>query len=124
MTNSHDSRGPSVGPADAVSTADAHVYKAWKPIIKDYRPILVPQTPLENVLKIFPGPYDLISIDTEGETLSLFRDIVATVEASIIVVEHAVGGISNLEEMRALATANGYKEIAVNGENLIITKVA
>lgn len=107
---------------DAVSTADSRVYNAWKSQVRDYRPIMVAQVPMENILKVFPGPYDLISIDTEGETLSIFKDIIEGVESSVIVVEHSVGGVCSLDEMRAMATAAGYTELSVNGENLLITK--
>ncbi len=108
---------------DAVSTADPTVHAAWKDAIKDYFPIMVPVVRVTELLDAFGGPFDLITLDTEGETFAIFCDILAMTEASCIVVEHAAGGVTYAEQMRGLAAAHGYTEIGFNGENLIFAKV-
>lgn len=107
---------------DAVSTADPVVYEAWRGAVKDYFPIVVPVIRVKELLSMFPGPYDLITLDTEGETYSIFLDVIELTECSCLVVEHAAGGVSYLNVMRAAAIAKGYREIGVNGENLIFVK--
>ncbi len=104
---------------DAISTTSPEVHAAWKHTVKDYFPIIVPTVPVEELLKLFGGPFDFITIDTEGETFSIFSDIINLTEISLLVVEHSVAGISTLSEMRSLAFARGFKEIAANGENVI-----
>ncbi len=108
---------------DAVSTTDPEVHSTWKTVIKDYFPIMVPALRVSELLEAFPGPYDFITLDTEGETFSIFCDLIENVEMSCLCVEHAAGGRSYCDEMRSLALAKGYQEIGCNGENLIFGKV-
>lgn len=106
---------------DAVSTSDKAIHQAWSQAISDYFEIVVPVVPLAEILRVWPGPYDFATIDTEGETLSIFTAFLELEPTtSCIVVEHASAGVSHLQEMLAMSIAKGYEVIAVNGENLLV----
>lgn len=104
---------------DAVSTTDPNVYAAWRPVVKDYFPIMVPTIRLSELLETFAGPFDLVTLDTEGETFSIFCDLVDRAEVSLLVVEHSAGGFSHLDQIRSIALSKGLVEISVNQENVI-----
>lgn len=112
---------------DAVSTNDPVIYSVWSQAVKDYFPITVPTVPLAALLARFPGPYDLLTLDTEGATLDIFRAYLEleshlAEKTTCIIVEHASAGVSHAADMARLGGSAGYTLADANGENLIFTR--
>jgi hypothetical protein len=62
---------------DAVSTADRHQYKEWKPITQFRGPVTVAVLTWAEIANRW-GSFDFISIDTEGLSTDLFLGMLAS----------------------------------------------
>ena len=92
----HAAIGPKTGlcsfmeSKDAVSsTSRAHARK-WQGAVR-FVPAFTVQVSISHLLDNFPGPYRFISVDTEGTSMWLFREIspyLDTLETEMICVEH------------------------------------
>lgn len=75
---------------DAVSSSNrAHVRK-WQQAVR-FTPAYTVQVTIQDLLNDFPGPYRFISVDTEGTSMWLFRELVPRLdelETEMICVEH------------------------------------
>lgn len=78
--------------------------------------------PLTTLFDKFGFNFDLINIDVESTNIELFRALPWSIlkQTKIICVEHD----THLHEMNQLASQHGFHTLAVNGENLILTRDA
>lgn len=103
---------------DAVSTTELRNFAIYKSVLG--RPVTVPTVPVSELLARFPGPYDFVSIDTEGTSVELFKSIDFDVlGASLICVEH--DGDSG--QVGAIADAQyGMRMLYCDANNIIMGK--
>jgi FkbM family methyltransferase len=106
---------------DAISTTNpAHKAKweaGWK---VTYTAFWVYTLPMTMLFDKFGFDFDFINIDVESTNLELFRSLPWTVlkQTKIICVEHDF----HQHEMSKLAAEHGFHPLAMNGENLILTR--
>lgn len=113
LTRFYDSRG------DGLSTRIKTHMEKWKRQGVPYAPIYTPQVTLGHLFSIFPGPYELISIDTEGSSLELFNAIdFSRIKTELVVVEHDLdpGAVSEAGRIK------GFWTLASNSNNVILAK--
>lgn len=75
---------------DAVSTTERAHARKWQQAVR-FTPSFTVQVSLDDLLKDFPGPYRLVSLDTEGTSMWLFRAIspyLDELETEMVIVEH------------------------------------
>jgi FkbM family methyltransferase len=83
------------------------------------QPYYVPLIPVEVLLAEFQGPIDFLSIDKEGTSTDLFLLFpFAAVLPKVVCVEHD----GRISECLAQARLWNYREVARNGENLVIVQ--
>lgn len=110
---------------DAVSsTEEKHVAK-WRPAVEKsgnrFTPYWALQIPIWELVTLFPGPYHLVSIDTEGTSAAIwdrFPDD-ALSETRVAIVEH------DGDDEKILWVANrgrdrGFQTVEVNGTNSVL----
>jgi len=91
----------------------------WQIAMRFSRPYFVPIAPLIGLLLYFGCDFDLVSIDTEGTSVDLFKAWPLELsQPKMFIVEHD----GRLEECRTKAA--GYSTIAANQENLIFLRDA
>ena len=106
---------------DAISTTSpAHKAKweaGWQ--VK-YTTFWVYPLPLSALFDQFGFDFDLINIDVESANIELFRALPwpALKQTKLICVEHD----THHHEMAQLAAQHGFCSLALNGENLILTR--
>lgn len=99
--------------ADLVSTTvDAH-YEKWRGAAAFDGVFSVATVPLRYILGR-GGPFDVISLDTEGTTPLLFRDALVH-RPKVLCVEH--DGDTSLEQA---AVAAGYRRLYFDGNNVVL----
>jgi hypothetical protein len=59
------------------------------------------------------GPYDVVSIDTEGTSVAVMRDLLLVATPKVICVEHDGAWVE---------IPNGYKTVMQNEENIIFVR--
>jgi hypothetical protein len=109
----YDSRG------DGLSTHIKTHMETWKRQGVPYAPIYMPQVTLGQLFSVFPGPYELISIDTEGSSLELFNAIdFNRIKTELVVVEHDLdpGAVGEAGRKK------GFWTLASNANNVILAK--
>lgn len=109
----YDSRG------DGLSTHIKTHMETWKRQGVPYAPIYMPQVTFGQLFSVFPGPYELISIDTEGSSLELFSAIdFNKTKTELVVVEHDLdpGAVSEAGRKK------GFWTLASNSNNVILAK--
>lgn len=83
------------------------------------QPFYVPSIPVSRfaeVESLFSGPFDFVSIDTEGTSTDLFLAFpLGVIRPKVICVEHD----GRIPECLARAQKFGYREVTRNGENLL-----
>ncbi len=103
---------------DAVGTLFEKNYQVWKEV-GQFEPMWVSVIRVEDLLAIDAGPFDLISIDTEGNSTDLFfRCIANGLQPTVYCVEHD----NRHDEIRQAAARLGYRQIYFDGNNIIIAK--
>lgn len=91
----------------------------WQHLAKFPQPYYVPLISTETILAEFPGPVNLLSIDTEGTSTDLFLTFpFAAVLPKVVCVEHD----GRIAECLAQARQWNYREVARNGENLVLVQ--
>lgn len=105
--------------ASAVSTANAAHRAKWASAV-DYREITVYAITPRKLLERFPPPYDLFSIDIEGNNLSVLEHFpLREMSLQCLCVEHD----GKQERIRELAAEAGLeREIYHSAENLIVCR--
>lgn len=105
----------------AVSTFDAEHQAKWEASLS-YKmvPMWVKTIGIEAFLDQFPGPYDVISIDTEASSANIFMAFPGSIMnmAKVVIVEHD----SRQPELVDKASSLGFKVITANPENLVFIK--
>lgn len=99
---------------DAVSTSDRAHARRWQGAVA-YTPIFTVSVTLDDLLKDFPGPYRLISIDTEGTSSFLARSLVPRLDdldTEMLIYEHD-GDFIHID---------GWKEVYRSPENVILRR--
>jgi len=104
---------------DLVSTAVPGHKKLWEKSLNketQYQEIYVQMLTVEDILDQFKGPFDLVSIDTEGSSADIFiRMPIKEMAPKVIIVEHD----SRLVEIGQVAQSHGYAQMWISGENVI-----
>lgn len=94
-----------------VATIDEDHRELWAGQAKFRRTYVAPVSWMK-LLRAFPGPYDLVSIDVEGNNFSVFASMpVELVRPRLIVVEYSpvtVGEVPTGERDRMVAHAAGF----------------
>jgi FkbM family methyltransferase len=100
------------------TTSDAHRDK-WSTAAK-FVEIEVPAISVATFVTIWPGPYPFVSLDVEGENLSLLRKLpLSQMSVEMICVEHD----GATEEVEAYCLSHGLaRQLYRSGENLIVAK--
>jgi FkbM family methyltransferase len=99
-----------------VSTTDRAHAERWKNDTT-YVPTFTVGITVADLLKDFPGPFRLISIDTEGTSVWVFHELAPRLdelECEVVIVEHD----------GSLLHAPGFKEVHRTPENSILQRVA
>ncbi len=100
--------------ADAVSTSDPANYEKWKDhadFTGEFWSAAVSLKEIEGL-----GPFDFVDIDSEGTSVQIFiRVLEWSALPTCICVEHD----GEIEKVRGLAAAHGYRELYFNGTNLV-----
>lgn len=105
--------------ADAVSTSSEDNYQKWREVGGFYGTFYAPVLSLADILHKF-GQFDFVSIDTEGSSTDLFRELLRlSVQPLCICVEHD----GRIKECHLLAAASGYSCIYQSAENVIYRKL-
>lgn len=104
--------------ADACSTSDPETYEKWRPYVNYTDTLDVRCIAIDEVLMEY-GPFDMVSIDTEGSSVELLHRLLELGwRPRCIVVEHD----GRTTEALAHATECGYLCTMVNGENVVLVK--
>ena len=119
--------------ADAVSTSSDEVYRTWRAVGGYYADLDVLSTDWLRLRRMYGYNWDFVSIDAEGCSLGIFRDVMATLihvpkghETACLPRVICVEFDDQPEVVRQLAAANGYSVIMdsnVNGTNMVLKKI-
>jgi FkbM family methyltransferase len=113
MARFYDSRG------DGLSTSIKPQMEKWKRLGTSYAQVYAPVITLPCLFSNFPGPYNLISIDTEGSSLNLFRAIdFDKIKTELVVVEHDLFP----GEVKEAGRKKGFWTLHENANNVILAK--
>lgn len=98
------------------STTEDVNREKWNHLVAFEPPFYIPMVPLDDLLRRFPGPIDMLSIDTEGTSVELFMNFpFDSIRPMAVVVEH--DGYTDICGVRARKF--NYREVARNAENLV-----
>jgi FkbM family methyltransferase len=104
---------------DGLSTTEERQreQRAWQ---ADFgNPFVIPVIPLSAILERFPGPVDVLSIDTEGTSVDLFLAFPLAEKLPLVAcVEHD----GRIEECMDFASNCGYRVATRNAENLVFAR--
>jgi FkbM family methyltransferase len=107
---------------DAISTTNPEHKKKWENGWKvTYKTFWIYIMPVQQLFDTFGFSYEMINIDVEATNIEIFRFLpwrALAQHTKIICVEHDC----YLNEMTQIAAPYGYNPLAINGENLILTK--
>jgi FkbM family methyltransferase len=80
----------------------------------------VPAVSVPKLIEMFPGPYDLISIDTEGTSVDLLLALPESIltDRGILCVEEDIGVDQIIDSMEA----KGFKMVHENGLNVMFVR--
>jgi FkbM family methyltransferase len=104
--------------AEGYATTEEANRTKWQHLAAFDPPFFLPLIPITAILEAFPGPIDFLSIDTEGTSTDLFLTFPfgSILLPRVICVEHD----GRIAECLVQARQYRYKEIARNGENLLL----
>lgn len=122
-----DSRGDWLAPvqyaaADALTTTDQNHADLWAGAGAHFQPVWMPPLHPGKLIQSFPGPYRLISIDTEKTSVDVLAGLLAVARTldrlgcDVLCVEHD----DKRDEVRKLCPE--YAVVYENGENLILKR--
>lgn len=104
---------------DALSTSNPNNLRRWGEEGGFYGSMLVPQITIHQVLAQFGGQFDFISIDTEGGSVELLRELLATPHnPHCICFEHD----RRFSESFAYIEKAGYRIVYENDDNRVIVR--
>lgn len=104
--------------ADAVSTTDTASYQRWEQAGGFYGTFLTPVITWADVQNRF-GPFDFVSIDTEGTSVDLFIAMLkTTMFPRCVCIEHD----DRDRECDSAAFAVGYRQIFRSAENAVYVR--
>ena len=99
------------------STTEEANRAKWQHLASFKAPFYVPSLTLHQLVTEFAGPFDFLSIDTEGTSTDLFLSFpFHKVRPRVICVEHD----GRIKECLEQARIWQYSEVSRNGENLIL----
>ena len=102
---------------DAVSTTEQSNFDKWKGVGGFYGSYWVPVITLGQIFNQF-GPFDFMSIDTEGSSFMILGELLATqMRPTCICVEHD----GRMIEITQLVTQHGYSVVGATGDNLVLS---
>lgn len=101
---------------DGTSTTELANRDKWAKADSKFFPSEAFAVSWEGFLKTFPGPYDIVSIDTEGTSSTLLE--VMPLEPAIVVVEHD----GHFNAVHRAFRARGLREVWRDGNNVIGAK--
>lgn len=99
---------------DAVSTTERKHARKWASLVA-FTPIHVMAISVSHLLTEFPGPFDLISVDTEGTTVQIVEDLIPhldTLETRCLIYEHD----------EVFLKVPGFDEVHRTPENAILVR--
>jgi FkbM family methyltransferase len=110
---------------DMYSTTEAGNFAKWKEYCKKQgipfkAPYWTPQISIVDLLAQFNGPYDVMSVDTEGTSVSIFSRAMQSMWAlppRVIVVEH-----DGLQQACMAVVGARYEVVDHNAENLVLVR--
>lgn len=122
-----DGRGDWLAPvhyaaADALTTTEDDHAELWAEAGAHFRQVYVPPLHVAKLITSFPGPYRLISIDTERTSVAVLKGLLAVnrslqhLGCDVLCIEHD----DKRDEVAALC--DGYEVVFENGENLILRR--
>lgn len=101
--------------ADAVSTTDEAQFEKWRTAGGYYGSFFTPTISIRDILNQF-GDFDFVSIDAEGQSVALFRDLLSTgMLPRCLCVEYD----DKLNECLDIAMRCGYRLVYKSVENLV-----
>ena len=101
---------------DALSTIRASNVEKWKSQANFLGRVFIPTLTVADLARQF-GPFDFVSIDSEGTSADLFLDLMRQrIMPRCVCVEHD----DRVIEVQSIATQNGYKVTWANQENLVM----
>jgi FkbM family methyltransferase len=110
---------------DALSSTEKEHVAKWRPAVEKagncFTPYWTLQIPIWELVTIFPGPYHLVSIDTEGTSAAIwdrFPDD-ALSETRVAIVEHD-GEDEKILWIAARGRDRGFQTVEVNSTNSIL----
>ena len=112
----HYSRG------DLVSTTVDRYAETWSDLVAFERQWIAAM-PVSDLLLQFPGPYELISVDTEGTSLRVAKDLLddgALAPGGLLCVECENGGERWQAQQWCL---DGYARVGTTPNNLLLEKL-
>lgn len=107
---------------DLVSTTEQANAETWAELA-DFTPVYVAAVTVQQLLATLPGPYDMVSIDTEGTSLELFaelRRLEAFALGALVVVE-AEDGTERWEIQTACV--EGWARLGVTPNNVLLEHI-
>lgn len=104
---------------DMVSTGDESNRETWGELA-DFIPVYVATVTVGTLLRSFPGPYDMISVDVEGGSLEIARALLdndALAPGGLLCVECEDGGERWEAQQWCL---DGFARVGVTPNNLLL----
>lgn len=105
---------------DAVSTTEESVSNVWRKDGGYYGQFYAPTITLGDIFNQFGGGFEFVNIDAEGVSVNLFTEFMRlNVKPKCFCVEHD----GRIVEIVQHAQTNGYRQIHLNGTNVIFERV-
>ena len=105
-----------------LATTEEWSFEKWRlPYPYFDPPCWIYQMSMADLLERFPGPYDVVTIDTEGTSVKLFQAFVEIYHydpPKVLVVEHD----SNQHACLKAVASKGYEVVESNAENLVLVR--
>jgi len=105
-------------PEGSLSTTSTDHVKKWQSVVPTFNPFTAVGVPPSVLLRLVGPDFDMVSIDVESTNLELFCSFPFETlsHLKLVCIEHD----GHHEIMRSELGRLGFKEIALNGENLIM----
>lgn len=104
--------------ADALTTCSTINYERWREAGGFYGRFWASVVSIQSIIENF-GPFDFVSIDTEGTSVQVFQDLLLCgARPACICVEHDFKNVETLE----IAKQAGYREVYFSGENQVFAR--